>query len=97
MYLLFYSTYLIYFGPGLSDDTVEIVSDLFLFSHSSLISRLSVSGILYFLFKSSANFKASFFLVLVPKKSIRDREFSRAPSLALANKISAMNGFTPRN
>src|ERR1700685_3738811 len=32
-------------GPGFSD--------LFLFSHSSLISRPSVSGILYFLFKSS--------------------------------------------
>jgi len=49
--------------PGLSDETVETVSDLFLFSHSSLISkRPSVSGILYsFLYKSvisSSIFKA---------------------------------------
>ena len=47
--------------PGLSDETVETVSDLFLFSHSSLISK-RVSGILYsFLYKSvisSSNFKA---------------------------------------
>src|SRR6202167_1703143 len=49
--------------PGLSDETVETVSNLFLFSHSSLISkRPSVSGILWsFLYKSvtySSIFKA---------------------------------------
>ena len=49
--------------PGLSDETVETVSDLFLFPHSSIISkRSSVSGILYsFLYKyvmSASIFKA---------------------------------------
>ena len=38
--------------PGLSDETVEIVSDLFLLSHSSLISRLLVSGILLWIYCS---------------------------------------------
>jgi hypothetical protein len=63
MYLLIYSAYLDLLEPGLPDETAEIVSDLFLFPHSSLISkRPSVSGILWsILYKSvtsSSIFKA---------------------------------------